>query len=107
MLFDLRGRGRRRVVKFIYLGLALLMGGGLVLFGVGGATSGGLLDAFKNGSGSVNVSDAFKKRVDAAEKAVAARPQDAAAWGALTRVRYQQAGTPGDGFNQDTGVFTD
>ena len=47
MLFDLRGRGRRRAVQAIYLGLAILMGGGLVLFGIGGATSGGLLDAFK------------------------------------------------------------
>ena len=32
MLFDLRGRGRRRVVQVVYLGLALLLGGGLVLF---------------------------------------------------------------------------
>jgi len=35
MLFDLRGRGRRRTVQVIYGGLALLMGSGLVLFGVG------------------------------------------------------------------------
>ena len=27
MLFDLRGRGRRRTVQAIYLSLALLMGG--------------------------------------------------------------------------------
>ena len=40
MLFDLRGRGRRRTVQVIYLGLAILMGGGLVLFGIGGSTSG-------------------------------------------------------------------
>ena len=33
MLFDLRGRGRRRTIQVIYLGLAVLMGGGLVLFG--------------------------------------------------------------------------
>ncbi len=35
MLFDLRSRGRRRTVQFVYLGLAILLGGGLVLFGVG------------------------------------------------------------------------
>jgi hypothetical protein len=106
MLFDLRGRGRRRAVQMIYLGLALLMGGGLVLFGVGGATSGGLLDAFQSGSGSQNVSDVFKKRVDAAEKAVQLRPTDARAWATLTRVRFQEAGS-GNGFNQATGTFTD
>src|SRR5918912_1230067 len=50
MLFDLRGR-RRRAVQVTYLLLALLMGGGLVLFGVGGDVSGGLLDAFKGGGG--------------------------------------------------------
>ena len=32
MLFDLRGRGRRRTVQAVYLSLALLLGGGLVLF---------------------------------------------------------------------------
>ena len=36
MLFDLRGAGRRRTVKVIYITLAFLMGGGLVLFGIGG-----------------------------------------------------------------------
>jgi tetratricopeptide (TPR) repeat protein len=106
MLFDLRGRGRRRTVQMIYLGLALLMGGGLVLFGVGGATNGGLLDAFKADSGSQNVSDVFKKRIDNAEKAVKVRPNDPKAWAELTRVRYQQAGS-GDGFDQNNFVFTD
>jgi hypothetical protein len=106
MLFDLRGRGRRRAVQAIYLSLAILMGGGLVLFGVGGATSGGLLDAFKADSGSTSVSDVFQKRVDRAEAAVKARPADPRAWAELTRVRYQQAGT-GDGFDQNNGVFTD
>jgi len=32
MLFDLRGRGRRRTVQTLYVGLALLMGVGLVGF---------------------------------------------------------------------------
>src|SRR3954447_18667882 len=106
MLFDLRGRGRRRAVQGIYLGLAILMGGGLVLFGVGGATSGGLLDAFKADSGSQNVSDVFKQRIDKAEATVKARPNNPAAWAELTRVRFQQAGS-GDGFDQNNGVFTD
>ena len=53
MLFDLRGSGRRRVVKVVYITLAFLMGGGLVLFGIGGggALSGGLVDAITNSNG--------------------------------------------------------
>ncbi|HMJ35628.1 MAG TPA: hypothetical protein VK501_17095 [Baekduia sp.] len=106
MLFDLRGRGRRRAVQAIYLSLAILMGGGLVLFGIGGATSGGLLDAFKADGGQTNVSDVFKKRVDAAERAVKLRPADPKAWGELTRIRYLDASS-GDGVDQNQGVFTD
>src|SRR3954466_1065819 len=98
MLFDLRGPGRRAAVQAIYLSLAILMGGGLVLFGVGGATSGGLLDAFKNDSGGTSVSDVFQKRIDKAETGVKVRPTDPKAWAELTRVRFQQAST-GDGFD--------
>jgi tetratricopeptide (TPR) repeat protein len=105
MLFDLRGRGRRRTVQAIYLSLALLMGGGLVLFGIGGATSGGLLDAFKSGAGSTSANDVFQKRVTAAEKQVKIRPADPKAWAELTRVRFQQASV--GGFNQTQGTFTD
>ena len=56
MLFDLRGSGRRRVVKIVYVTLAILMGGGLVLFGIGGsgALSGGLLDAITESSGGAD-----------------------------------------------------
>jgi hypothetical protein len=103
MLFDLRGRGRQRTVKTIYLSLALLMGGGLVLFGIGGATSGGLLDAFsQNGSSSSNP---FKDKVDTAQKSVKARPADAQAWAQLARLRFQLAGT-GGGYDQNTQQFT-
>ena len=53
MLFDLRSRGRRRTVQGVYLGLALLMGGGLVLFGVGAGNGfGGILNAFTGGGSS-------------------------------------------------------
>ena len=94
MLFDLRGRGRRRTVKIVYITLALLMGGGLVLFGIGGggAMQGGLVDAITGSSGG----DTGTARFDKAEKeAVAAtqrNPQDAAAWAALARARVQSAG---------------
>ena len=106
MLFDLRGRGRRRAVQAIYLSLALLMGGGLVLFGVGGATSGGLLDAFKSSSGQTSVDKVFQERVDKAEAGIKARPSNPKAWAELTRVRFQQAGS-GNGFDPNQGAFTD
>ena len=41
MLFDLRGRGRRRLVQVIYIGLAGLIGLGLIGFGIGGGFGGG------------------------------------------------------------------
>ena len=53
MLFDLRSRGRRRTVQGVYLVLAILLGGGLVLFGVGAGNGlGGLLNAFTGGGSS-------------------------------------------------------
>src|SRR4051794_3039567 len=51
MLFDLRGR-RRRLIQAIYLMLAVLIGGGLVLFGIGGNVGGGLVDAISGNSGN-------------------------------------------------------
>ena len=102
MLFDLRGRGRRRTVQVIYLSLALLMGGGLVLFGIGGDVQGGLFDAFSQDSGSEN--DAIEKQVEDAEKRVNANRQDAAAWAALAQAKYQLAGVS-DGFNENEGTF--
>lgn len=105
MLFDLRGRGRRRTVQIVYLGLALLMGGGLVLLGVGGNTSGGgLLDAFTNGDSAPDTG-VFGERREAAEKRVQANRQDAVAWAALARARYQEASAAGG--VDATGVFTE
>src|SRR3954453_15066043 len=106
MLFDLRARGRRRTIQVIYLFLAVLMGGGLIFFGIGGNTSGGLFDAFKGGSGSTSSSNgALEKNVQRAEKRVQANRTDAAAWAALTRAQYQVAGL-GANYDQNTGTFT-
>jgi len=54
MLFDLRGRHRRRAVRVIYTGLALLMGVGLSASASAGASVvvGGLLNAANNKEGS-------------------------------------------------------
>lgn len=90
MLFDLQSRGRRSVVKIIYTGLAVLMGAGFILFGVGTGFGGsGLFDLF-NGNGT-----STKAQVSAAEKhanrEVRLHPKDPKAWADLTRARYQGA----------------
>jgi hypothetical protein len=89
MLFDLRGH-RRRAVQVTYLLLALLMGGGLVLFGVGGSVSGGLLDAFKGGGGP-SVNSALQDRIDKQEKRLHANPQNEAILASLVRDYYSEA----------------
>src|ERR671926_346835 len=89
MLFDLRGR-RRRAVQVTYLLLALLMGGGLVLFGVGGDVSGGLLDAFKGGGGSSGDS-ALQGRIDKQEKRLQTSPRNEALLQSLIRDYYSKA----------------
>jgi hypothetical protein len=104
MLFDLRGRGRRRTVQAVYLGLAILMGGGLVLFGVGtGTGGGGLLNAF--GGGSSNQKQVLSSDEKTALKQVQQNPNDAAAWASLVQARWTNAGQ-GSNFNTSTGQFT-
>src|SRR5881227_1596872 len=103
MLFDLRSRGRRRTVQAVYLGLAILMGGGLVLFGVGAGNGfGGILDAFSgNGSGGAQKS-AVSQQEKSAIRATQLNPNSAAAWGQLVQARWTSAGNNVD---QSTGTF--
>ena len=108
MLFDLRGAGRRRTVKVVYIMLAFLMGGGLVLFGIGGGggVSGGLVDAItERGGGGGDGADRFRKQETVALAKTKANPQDAPAWAALARARFQVAGA-GSNFDPAEGTFT-
>jgi hypothetical protein len=106
MLFDLRGAGRRRTVKVVYITLAFLMGGGLVLFGIGGDVSGGLVDAItERGGGGDDGSGRFSKQEKAALKRTQANAQDAAGWAALARARFQIAGI-GENFDPKKATFT-
>jgi len=89
MLFDLRGR-RRRAVQVTYLMLALLMGGGLVLFGIGGDVSGGLLDAFKGGGGSSGDS-ALQDRIDNQKERLQQNPRNEVVLQTLVRDYYSLA----------------
>jgi tetratricopeptide (TPR) repeat protein len=91
MLFDLRGR-RRRAVQATYLTLAVLMGGGLVLFGIGGDVSGGLFDAFSDRSGSGSATEDLEERIDRREERLSANPQDEATLKALIRDYHALAG---------------
>lgn len=90
MLFDLRGR-RRRAVQVTYLFLALLMGGGLVLFGIGGEVSGGLVDAFKGGGGGGNGDSVLRDRAERQEERLAKSPQNEAVLQSLIRDYYSLA----------------
>jgi hypothetical protein len=107
MLFDLRSRGRRRTVQAVYLGLAILMGGGLVLFGVGAGNGfGGILNAFTgNGSGSTQ-NQVVNQQEKTALKATRQRPSDPAAWASLVQARWTSATTDGSNFDSKTGTFT-
>jgi hypothetical protein len=102
MLFDLRGRGRRRTVRVIYVGLALLMGVGLVGFGVGSFGGGGLLSAATENEGSSSAS--FASQIKKDEKLTKERPRDVSAWEGLTKNLLHEAG--GEQFTSSEGVVT-
>jgi hypothetical protein len=108
MLFDLRGSGRRRVVKIVYVTLALLMGGGLVLFGIGGsgALSGGLVDAITESDGGGDGTDRFRDAEQKATAAARANPDSAARWAEVARARFNLASS-GDSVDPNTGEFTE
>src|SRR3984885_1609517 len=107
MLFDLRSRGRRRTVQGVYLGLAILMGGGLVLFGVGAGNGlGGLLNAFNGSGSSSNQSQGVSAAEKAAIKATQTNPNDPGAWSNLIQTRWSNASSNTTDFNSSTGQFT-
>jgi hypothetical protein len=90
MLFDLRGR-RRRLVQATYLSLAVLMGGGLVLFGIGGDVSGGLFNAFEGDGGGGDANAALEERIDRQEQRLQANPAHVAVLQSLVRDNYPLA----------------
>ncbi len=101
MLFDLKGR-RRRFIQVLYASLAILMGGGLVLFGIGGEVSGGLFDAFSDNQGETD--SQFQEQLDQANEQLSADPDDQGALGRKIRASYQLAL---ENANPETGTFGD
>lgn len=104
MLFDLRGRGRRRTVQVVYLGLAVLFLLGFVGFGVGvGGGGGGIFNALTESGGSSGAS--FAGKVAAAQKRTKSHPGEAAAWAALAEAQLHQA-SESEYFSQTTEQYT-
>jgi len=104
MLFDLRGRGRRRTIQVIYLGLAIVLGGGLILFGVGtGGGGGGLLNAFNPSGGSSAAKAYTSQQTKNAEKETRLDPSNPQGWADLTQARYDDAS---QGFDSSTESYT-
>ena len=102
MLFDLKGK-RRRTVQVVYLMLAVLMGVGLVAFGIGSGVNGGLSDLFNGGNGSNQGSKVIQKKIDTAQKQLQVNPRNAAALAEVIRGHYQLATAQSD---PNTGQFT-
>jgi hypothetical protein len=110
MLFDLRSGARRRTVKVVYLGLALLMFVGFVGFSIGSSgLSGGIVDAItgngNSGGGDTAVVDRLSAQVTTADAKAKATPSDPAAWAGLAQARLRLANV-GDNLDPATGSYT-
>jgi hypothetical protein len=91
MLFDTRGRHRRRLVRVIYIGLALIFLLGFVGLGVGGGFgSGGIFSAFTGNEGSSGAS--YSSQIAKYRKLTQKEPNSVAAWENLTRTLVHEAG---------------
>ena len=83
-------------MQVVYIGLAILLASGLVLFGIGTGTGGGGLLGGLSGSGSSNnQSGAVGKAAQQAQARVNKNPKDPAAWAALIQARYENAQSAG------------
>src|SRR5262245_1382720 len=104
MLFDLRARGRRRTVRVVYTALAVLIGIGLVGFGIGGGFgSGGIFNAASNSEGGKSAS--FSNEIKKYERLTRLQPNNAAAWVGLTKALLHEAGGS-SAYVSETGVVT-
>src|SRR5437764_15493416 len=91
MLFDLRSRGRRGTVRVVYIGLAALIGLGLVGFGIGGGFGGGgILSAGTGEGGSSSAS--FANQIKHYRKVTVSQPANPAGWEGLAKALLPGAG---------------
>lgn len=90
-------------MKVIYTGLAVLIGVGLIGFGVGSVGGGSLFESVsKEGKGS---NSSYAAKVTAAKKKIAKNPNDAAAWIALTEAQLHEADSS-ESYNSSAGTYT-
>ena len=83
-------------MQVVYIGLAILLAAGLVLFGIGTGTGGGGLLGGLSGSGSSgNQAGAVGAAAKKAQARVNQNPKDAAAWASLIQARYENAQSAG------------
>jgi hypothetical protein len=101
MLFDLQSPGRRNLIKVVYAGLAVLMGGGLIFFGIGGSGGGFFSDV--GGGGGGDGGNPFEDQISDAETRLQQNPQDTAALGELVQLHYQ-AGSNQVQVDEETGA---
>lgn len=104
VLFDLRGRGRRRTVKVIYSGLAALMAIALIGFGLGGAFGGGSVFESLSKEGGEGGSS-YSSEITKLEKKIKKDPSDASLWAQLTKVELR-ASTGNEYYDSTTNVYT-
>lgn len=105
MLFDLRSRGRRRTVQVVYVGLAVLIGAGLILFGVGtGTGGGGLLGGLTGNNSSSGGGNGLTSQVKNAVAQTKKTPNSASAWANLIAARFSAANSVG--YNSNTNTYT-
>jgi len=95
MLFDLRSPHRRRAIKVVYVFLAVLIGGGLIFFGIGnGSNFGGLLTAAGGGGGTAIGQKQYVKALATAEKQAKVSPNKASVWLKVGEAAYSLAILP-------------
>jgi hypothetical protein len=95
------------VVQVIYAMLALLIGGGLVLFGIGGGGSGGILDAVGLGGDSGGSSNPqYEEQISDYEAKLQQNPQDTSAMLGLAKVHYLSATSTGVSTDAQTGQIS-
>ncbi len=93
-------------MQAVYLGLAILIGGGLIFFGVGtGTNSGGALNAINQASGTANGLNVYNNKIKSAQQQIAKNPNAAAGYLALAQAKYGLA-TASD-FNSTNNSYTD
>src|SRR4051794_35292711 len=109
MLFDLRSAGRRRMIKFVYGGLAVLMFMGFVFFGIGSSgLSGSIGDLLgqSNGGGTDNSSqERLAAAVRTADAKAKAAPSNPDAWKDLAQARLRLSNV-GDYFDAKASDYT-